>query len=242
MLASLARAVSRGQQRTRDPTGGLHGGGDRAQSSGEVDDGAVGNRVAVALGDDDDDRRGGTVERDAQRVGGDREGGSLGCRRRRERAGRQHRDHGRRDDERCRRSLVLTLVDVDADAGSEHAAAVRAQSGIDTQSAEIEVVIGPIVDSVAASADPPNLPVGGGSSRITVLVLNPLLEPAVGVPVVFSATAGRLNTGGKVIQTDGSGIARALLRTELSSVVTATIGGGSITPTGPPEATRPCWW
>jgi PKD repeat protein len=101
-------------------------------------------------------------------------------------------------------------------------AVVRAQSGTADQSAEVEIVVGPTVGSVAATADPVTLPPGGGRSRITVLVLNPELQPAVGVPVVFSTTSGQLSQG--IDETNASGQARVSLQTADSAVVTATVG------------------
>ncbi|MGD8376308.1 MAG: hypothetical protein PVF68_09210 [Acidobacteriota bacterium] len=66
-----------------------------------------------------------------------------------------------------------------------------------------------------------------GESRLQAVVLNASGIPQDGVAVFFSTTAGRLDSAGVSVPTDGNGIARDRLTTSISAQVTAQSGTAS---------------
>lgn len=88
------------------------------------------------------------------------------------------------------------------------------------------------VGAVRVNATPASVSSNGGSTTITANVLDINGNALASVPVVFSTTAGSLNT--TLVTTDSSGIASAVLTTSQQATVTASVGalGGSSSGTG----------
>jgi PKD repeat protein len=80
--------------------------------------------------------------------------------------------------------------------------------------------------NVFLSAEPVSLPPGGGTSLISAVVTDDSGKALSNVGVQFSATAGTLQSGGRMIQTNGSGLAADTLNTNQSTDITATTDDG----------------
>ena len=80
------------------------------------------------------------------------------------------------------------------------------------------------LSSLSLSADPSELPIGGGLSTIRVKAYDENLNSLSNIPVIMTTDAGELNSKGSVIHTDTNGIAEDVLHTTGSAVVTATSG------------------
>jgi hypothetical protein len=106
----------------------------------------------------------------------------------------------------------------------------------------VKILVGTAgVGRVVVSANPTLVPALGGSSTITVSVIDVNGNPLSAAPVSFSTTAGTL--ADSVVVADQSGIARTTLQTATSATVTASVGaqGGSSTGGGttPPAGGTP---
>jgi adhesin/invasin len=106
----------------------------------------------------------------------------------------------------------------------------------------VKILVGTAgVGRVIVSANPTLVPALGGSSAITVSVIDVNGNPLSAAPVSFSTTAGTL--ADTVVVADQSGIARTTLQTATSATVTASVGaqGGSSTGGGttPPAGGTP---
>lgn len=80
--------------------------------------------------------------------------------------------------------------------------------------------------NVFVSAEPAALPVGGGTSIISAIVTDESGKALKGVGVQFSTTAGTLQSAGRVIQTNGNGLAADTFNTNQSADITATTDDG----------------
>jgi hypothetical protein len=80
--------------------------------------------------------------------------------------------------------------------------------------------------NVFVSANPANLPNGGGSSLISAVVTDASGQPVANVRVQFSTTEGTLQSGGGSVETNSSGLAIDTLNTTLTATVTATTDDG----------------
>lgn len=80
--------------------------------------------------------------------------------------------------------------------------------------------------NVFVSADPPSLPSGGGTSLISGVVTDDSGKQLQGIGVQFAATAGTLQSGGRLVRTDQNGVATDTLNTAQSASVTATTDDG----------------
>lgn len=78
--------------------------------------------------------------------------------------------------------------------------------------------------NILVSADPPTLPFGGGTSQIRAVVTDKNGNRLPGIGVQFSVTAGpgTLHSGGRIINTNQSGVALDTLSTTETSTVTVT--------------------
>lgn len=109
-------------------------------------------------------------------------------------------------------------------------AQISALSGEAKVSAALTITItagGSTVARVVLIATPGSVSVGGGSVRLTATVLDAAGSPVVGMPVLFSATAGTLSD--PVAQSDLNGQASVTLTTSTQTVVTASAGGATAT-------------
>jgi PKD repeat protein len=78
--------------------------------------------------------------------------------------------------------------------------------------------------SLSLSANPSELPIGGGFSTIRARAYDEDLNALSNIPVIFTTDAGQLNSKGSVIYTDTNGAAEDVLHTTNSAVVTAASG------------------
>ena len=81
------------------------------------------------------------------------------------------------------------------------------------------------LSSLTLTADPPVLPVGGGTATLKVTALDENFNPLANIPVTLSTNAGQLNSSGNVITTNANGTAQDLLTTTETANVTASSGG-----------------
>ena len=89
----------------------------------------------------------------------------------------------------------------------------------------VQVTIGAAaVAAVRMSAQPANLPPGGGAATVTVTVLDSSQNPLPRVPVAFNSDTGLLQHN--TATSDGGGNARTVLNTAATATVTATAGDG----------------
>lgn len=79
---------------------------------------------------------------------------------------------------------------------------------------------------VFVSANPATFSTGGGTSLISAVVTDGSGEPAAGVGVQFSTTAGTLQSAGDFIETNNNGLATDTLVTTEEATVTATTEDG----------------
>jgi adhesin/invasin len=106
--------------------------------------------------------------------------------------------------------------------GRSGTATVTAFSG-GAVSEAIDVLIGSAAaETVVVRADPPTLPVGGGSSTITAHVLDASGNGMPDVTVRFTATAGSLSSAR--VTTNAQGEAQTRLTTSSESTVRASVG------------------
>jgi hypothetical protein len=87
-------------------------------------------------------------------------------------------------------------------------------------------VVDNIQQNVFVSANPTTFPTGGGTSLISAVVTDDSGKPVVGTGVQFSTTAGTLQSGGSVIETNGNGVATDVLVTTENATVTASTDDG----------------
>lgn len=78
---------------------------------------------------------------------------------------------------------------------------------------------------VAAWAEPPRLPPGGGDAQILVRVQKRGAIPAAGVEIRLASSEGSLFSGGNVLITDARGMTRDRLSTRTTATVTLNAGG-----------------
>lgn len=102
-------------------------------------------------------------------------------------------------------------------------ATVTAQSGTET-STTLDILVGAVLDNIVVVATPATLPSGGGEATITATALGDDAEPLANVPIIFSTTAGALQSGGAVVRTNKNGKATDRLTTTATATVTATSG------------------
>ena len=92
----------------------------------------------------------------------------------------------------------------------------------------LEIIVGSAaLSSLSIGANPAVLPPGGGETRITAVAFDENRNTLSNIPVVFSTTAGLLNSGGRVLYTNQKGEVKDTLTTQIDATVTAT--SGSIT-------------
>ena len=90
---------------------------------------------------------------------------------------------------------------------------------------EVKVLIGlAALSLLSISADPQELPQGGGQSKITATACDANGNVLSVIPVVFSTSAGSLSSGGDIVLTAQNGEARDVLTTGQEATVTATSG------------------
>ncbi len=102
---------------------------------------------------------------------------------------------------------------------------VVARSG-NIVSEELSLAVGSIeaVERIVASLDPPVLPDGGGTVRITVLVYDKYNAPLPGISVVLEADKGALDSGGAPLVTDDQGSVTDYLITDQEATITIYAG------------------
>jgi PKD repeat protein len=81
------------------------------------------------------------------------------------------------------------------------------------------------LSSLSLTADPPVLPLGGGSAALRVTAFDENFNPLANIPVTLSTNAGQLNSSGNVIITNANGTAQDLLTTTVTAEVTVKSGG-----------------
>lgn len=124
-----------------------------------------------------------------------------------------------------------------------------ARSGVDDSGGQIraEVTVTvvdtrPTVSDVVLTADPPELPRGGGLTTLTAAVFDDQGVGVPGVEVIFRSDAGELARSTADPVTNSRGRARARLRTTRDTVASATVAGVSdeitvsVETISPPEA------
>lgn len=77
------------------------------------------------------------------------------------------------------------------------------------------------------SANPTNLPTGGGSSQVRAIVTDDAGNQLTGIGVIFSSDHGSLRSGGRLIRTNENGAAFDMLTTTETTQVTATTLNGT---------------
>jgi len=103
-------------------------------------------------------------------------------------------------------------------------AEIKASSG-GAEAVSVTIKVGTIVlSSIELQANPPNLPKGGGTTEILARLLDDTGRAMPNVPVIFSTTAGSLESKGKTRYSDQNGIAKDKLTTEVTAQVWATAG------------------
>lgn len=80
------------------------------------------------------------------------------------------------------------------------------------------------LSSLSLTADPPVLPLGGGTAALRVTALDENFNTIANIPVTLSTNAGQLNSSGNVITTNANGTAEDLLTTTVTANVTALSG------------------
>lgn len=100
--------------------------------------------------------------------------------------------------------------------------------GADSTGAKVTITVGEArAKTVLVSANPQELPIGGGKSQIRAVVTNADGNPLQGIGVQFTTTHGTLNSGGRVLRTNQNGVAIDILNTTVDATVTATTLDGS---------------
>lgn len=106
-------------------------------------------------------------------------------------------------------------------------ATITASSGA-AESVTVDVVVGEArPEQVVLIADPPSLPVGGGTVELRAHVSDADGNPLGGVSVFFQSDAGTLASGGRTVRTNDAGIAIDRLTTNVETTVTATTANGA---------------
>jgi hypothetical protein len=106
----------------------------------------------------------------------------------------------------------------------------------------LEIMVGSVALSLLTiGANPSVLPPGGGKSKIVAVAFDENGNTLSGIPVVFSTTAGSLNSGGKVLYTNQKGEVKDYLTTTTDATVTVTSGSvnASVTVTVMIETNNP---
>lgn len=106
-------------------------------------------------------------------------------------------------------------------------ATITASSG-PNEEVTAEVIIGEArPQQVVLVADPPSLPVGGGTVELRAHVSDGEDgNPLGGISVFFQSDAGTLASGGRTVRTNDAGVAIDRLTTNVTTTVTATTGNG----------------
>jgi hypothetical protein len=124
-------------------------------------------------------------------------------------------------------------------------ATVTARSGTTFNEVFVDVAIGTVaavIQNIVLSANPSSLGPNGGFSSISAVAFGDDGEPLENAPVIFSASAGTLASGGALLRTGSNGEARDTLTTDRSTTVTVTSGAVSasitveVTDNQPPQA------
>ncbi len=103
-------------------------------------------------------------------------------------------------------------------------AEIKASSGA-AEPVSVTIKVGTIVlSTIELQANPPNLPKGGGKTEISARLLDETGKGMANVPVIFSTTAGQLESKGKIIYSNSNGIAKDKLTTEVTAQVWVTAG------------------
>ena len=106
-------------------------------------------------------------------------------------------------------------------------ATVTARSGTE-MSTTLDILVGAVLDNIVVVATPATLPSGGGDATIKATALGDDGEPLANVPIIFSTTAGALQSGGAIVRTNSNGKATDRLTTAANATVTATSGSISL--------------
>src|SRR5262245_27914692 len=86
-------------------------------------------------------------------------------------------------------------------------ATITASSG-SADAVTVDVIVGEARPAhIILVADPPSLPVGGGSVELRAHVSDEDGNPLSGISVFFSSDAGTLDSGGRTVRTNDAGIA-----------------------------------
>jgi PKD repeat protein len=112
-------------------------------------------------------------------------------------------------------------------------ASIIARSG-DTATEPVEVIIGEArAARLVLVATPITLPIGGGRVQLRAHVSDEEGNALAGIGVIFRTTSGELNSRGRIVRTNDSGVAFDTLTTNIDAEVTATTsnGGGEDTAT-----------
>jgi hypothetical protein len=105
-------------------------------------------------------------------------------------------------------------------------AEITAVSG-DISSEAVEIEVGEArARTVILTASPSTLPQGGGTVDLRAFVRDEEGNAITGVQVFFDTTTGTLQSNGRPIRTDSSGVARDRLTTELDTTVTVQTNNG----------------
>ncbi|OGF67064.1 MAG: hypothetical protein A2Y62_12590 [Candidatus Fischerbacteria bacterium RBG_13_37_8] len=106
-------------------------------------------------------------------------------------------------------------------------ATITASSGA-AEAATADVTVGyPEIGTLELLAEPAILPKGGGTSTITARILDPTGAPLSNLPVIFSTTAGTLESDGKPRYTSSIGIVKDKLTTITEATVYAISGAAT---------------
>lgn len=102
---------------------------------------------------------------------------------------------------------------------------ITAMSG--SVQAQVTVTVADTIQQkVFVSAVPNTFPSGGGTAVISAAVTDNSGKPLENVNVQFSTTAGTLQSGGDILETNANGIVTDILNTSESATVTASTGDG----------------
>ena len=110
--------------------------------------------------------------------------------------------------------------------------------------AAITVEVGSAVSSVVLTASRTSLPETGGTVTLRAMAYDESSNPVARTPIVFTATAGTLGSGGRPVLTNASGTAKDRLTTTAGATVVAYSGSVAssevqITVEEPPENEPP---
>lgn len=115
---------------------------------------------------------------------------------------------------------AVAVLKSDARSGEAHIVATSGNAKV-----EVKVLIGlAALSFLSISADPQELPQGGGRSAITATAYDAQGTVLQAIPVIFSTSAGSLASGGGVTLTDAKGETRDTLTTDREATATATSG------------------